>query len=277
MKVNTETASNPMTREELLELAALDALGLLDEYEAALYTRSFHHAPATVQDEIRDLQAAVAADGALLPDVRPRSEMRTMVLDAVAAAIERDSEDFSPLALIGRPRRESDGRARTAVLSGGGQFWRAASFILIGALVVAAYFTFQFRAENAQLHDLAIQAYTQAEVTGWFADEMRDRYLHNSNCLRIPLASRPGEEGRVGMIYVDETAGAAFVLCQHVPAGTDIRVTARDDDGDLIVDRFVKAQGMIAGLEIRNASINVAALTWTISDAETGVTLLTNV
>ncbi len=54
------TSPAPMSREELLELAALDALGLLDEYEAALYTRSFHHAPAAVQDEIKDLQATFA-------------------------------------------------------------------------------------------------------------------------------------------------------------------------------------------------------------------------
>ncbi len=57
----------PMTREELIELAALDALGLLDEYESALFTRSFHHAPAAVQKEIKDLQAAVTADPSLLP------------------------------------------------------------------------------------------------------------------------------------------------------------------------------------------------------------------
>ena len=35
-----------MTTTELLELAALDALGLLDEYESAFYSRSFHHARA---------------------------------------------------------------------------------------------------------------------------------------------------------------------------------------------------------------------------------------
>ena len=45
-----------MTREELLELAALDAFGLLDDYEAALFTRSFHHAPVAVQDEIRSTE-----------------------------------------------------------------------------------------------------------------------------------------------------------------------------------------------------------------------------
>ena len=67
------TSPEPMTRKELLELAALDVLGLLDEYEAAYYTRSFHHAPATVQDEIKRIQAEVASDESLLPGEEPES------------------------------------------------------------------------------------------------------------------------------------------------------------------------------------------------------------
>ena len=65
------TSSEPMTQRELLELAALDALGLLDEFEAAYYTRSFHDAPATVQDEIKRLQAELATDQRLLPGDEP--------------------------------------------------------------------------------------------------------------------------------------------------------------------------------------------------------------
>ena len=57
-----------MPREELLELASLDALGLLDEFDSAHFTRSFHAAPASVQDEIRRLQASIATDAALLSD-----------------------------------------------------------------------------------------------------------------------------------------------------------------------------------------------------------------
>ena len=45
------TTPTPMTHEELLELAALDALGLLDEYESALFTRSYHHAAVAVGPE----------------------------------------------------------------------------------------------------------------------------------------------------------------------------------------------------------------------------------
>ena len=65
------TSQTLLSREELLELAALDAFGLLDEYEAAIFSRSFHHAPAAVQDEVRQLQAEIAADPSLLPAVDP--------------------------------------------------------------------------------------------------------------------------------------------------------------------------------------------------------------
>ena len=77
-----------MTREQLLELAALDALGLLDEYEAALYNRSFHDAPAAVQEEIQRLQALVANDETLRVDEEPDPSLRARVLTAVAKAIE---------------------------------------------------------------------------------------------------------------------------------------------------------------------------------------------
>ena len=83
------TSPEPMTRQELLELAALDALGLLDRYEAALYTRSFHHASAPVQDEIVRLQAEIASDESLLPLDKPEGSLRERVLRKVAEAIVR--------------------------------------------------------------------------------------------------------------------------------------------------------------------------------------------
>ena len=108
------TSPEPMTRQELLELAALDALGLLDRYEAALYTRSFHHASAPVQDEIVRLQAEIASDETLLPVDEPDGSLRERVLRKVAEAIEAEASEFAPLATIGRRRRgstDSDGRS----------------------------------------------------------------------------------------------------------------------------------------------------------------------
>ena len=61
------TSVEPMTRTELLELVSLDAMGLLDEVETALYTRCFHNAPVTVQDDVLRMQAEIASDLAMLP------------------------------------------------------------------------------------------------------------------------------------------------------------------------------------------------------------------
>ena len=91
------TTPSPMTREELLELAALDAFGLLDDYEAALFTRSFHHAPVAVQDEIKELQASFASDPVFVPDVQPATDLRHRVLDRVSKAIETESVELAPL------------------------------------------------------------------------------------------------------------------------------------------------------------------------------------
>ena len=80
------TSVEPMTPRQLLELASLDALGLLDDVESAMYTRSFHDAPATIQDEVLRLQGEIANDHLLLPGEEPDPELRERVLRAVADA-----------------------------------------------------------------------------------------------------------------------------------------------------------------------------------------------
>ena len=47
---------------QLIELAVLDAHGLLEPIEADLFNRSFHDAPASVQDEIIQIQRDFALD-----------------------------------------------------------------------------------------------------------------------------------------------------------------------------------------------------------------------
>ena len=137
------TSSEPMTQRELLELAALDALGLLDEFEAAYYTRSYHDAPATIQDEIKRIQAELAADPRLLPGDEPDPGLRERVLKAVAQAIEREESRLAPLATIGRRRAGELRREGRFRLQASGQFWRAACFVLAGVAVVFSLFWVQ--------------------------------------------------------------------------------------------------------------------------------------
>src|SRR5688572_4394484 len=119
-------SSNPMSREELLESAALDAYGLLDEYEEALFTRSLHHATAAVQSEILELQAKLVSDPTFMSPEKPDPMLRDRVLNAVSSAIEHETAELEPLATIGRPRltaADLDARVdRTPSF-----YWRAAA------------------------------------------------------------------------------------------------------------------------------------------------------
>lgn len=95
------TSPDPMSREELLELAPLDAFGLLDDFESALFNRSFHHAPASVQAEIVALQAQLAQEPVLLAADEPRPLLRQKVLIRIADEVEESAEQLKPLATIG--------------------------------------------------------------------------------------------------------------------------------------------------------------------------------
>jgi hypothetical protein len=123
------TSPQTMTRQELLEHAALDALGLLDQFEADLYTRSFHHAPAAVQDEVLRLQAEIASDESLVASVAPDSALRERVLRAVAEAMERDAATLGPIASIGRAQSAAEASDhRRLALSASGRPARSPSW-----------------------------------------------------------------------------------------------------------------------------------------------------
>ena len=63
---NTMTYETTYNPKRLLELAVLEAYGLLEPIESDLFNRSFHDAPAAIQDEIKLLQEDLALDASLL-------------------------------------------------------------------------------------------------------------------------------------------------------------------------------------------------------------------
>ncbi|MBU3728223.1 MAG: hypothetical protein FGM37_03105 [Phycisphaerales bacterium] len=98
-----------MRRDELSELAQLHITGCLDEIETARFERLLHEAPPALQAEIVALQAGIAEDQTLLPDVEPDRALLWRVVGAVleaAASQERaEQERLAPIATIGSPAR----------------------------------------------------------------------------------------------------------------------------------------------------------------------------
>jgi len=256
-----------MTRDELLELAPLDALGLLDDYDAALFTRSFHHATAAVQDEVRDLQAAIAADERLMAAVAPRPELRKRVLAAMTEKAAEASEDLAPLAVIGarrsraaaagpRPRHEHASR------------WRLATFALAAVLIAGFFYGVQLWDTNQKLtdHVLAVRAIDDIEKlvgADWRA------FANDPAVERIAL--RPTEHldrATHGLVYVNEDAGESFVLLLGLPEGTACTIVAVDADGHRAPIRSLRARGEATGLRIVTASLDALAMTWQVESPD---------
>lgn len=103
--------SSSVRRDELHELAQLHVTGCLDEIETARFERLLHEAPPSLQSEIVALQAEIAADESLLPQVEPERSLRWRVIGAVLEAVSNheraEQERLAPIATIGGAGRSS--------------------------------------------------------------------------------------------------------------------------------------------------------------------------
>ena len=98
------TDSPNITRDELLELAIADAMGVLDTVDSARFERAFAAAVPSLQAEVRAMQDRVVADRALLSDELPPASLRLKTLARVASAIEHERAAAAPIATIGPSR-----------------------------------------------------------------------------------------------------------------------------------------------------------------------------
>jgi len=262
------TSNEPMTQRELLELAALDALGLLDEFEAAYYTRSFHDAPATVQDEIKRIQAELTADQRMLPGDEPDPGLRERVLRAVALAIEREESRLAPLATIGRRRAGEllrDGRFR---LRASGQFWRAACFVAAGVAVVFALFWFQAQTYVNALSEIAYIDDTERVLEDLIGPTFKDYLFDPETDIVRLMPGQPGSKIR-GLVCINERTGEAFLVTDGLAqAGEDAYTLSVVDDAGPRRLRLFGSTGGAQGFPF--GPVQVAALAtaqWKILDA----------
>lgn len=271
------TAPEPMSRKELLELAALDVYGLLDEYESALYTRSFHHAPASVQTEILELQATLAADASLLPEMEPSTELRAKVISAVTRAVEQDTP--APLASIGRsksvpaprlrerhePASERIERTRYASTA---HFWRASTFVLSGIVLVMVFFLMDAVRQGNNIAELALNQNTRQSIDALekeIGPVARD-YLSHPDARRIVLTGSDSDAW--ANLLVLEDRSEALLITENLPrleSGQMFRLIVRHEDGTTEELHRFEGHEHLAGrrVQVSFASLS-AANTWEI-------------
>jgi len=201
------TSSVDTSRGELLELAPLEALGLLDEVDERRFDISFNESPPHVQDEIRDLQAAVAAEFGSVGSESADRSLKYRVLAALSAAVDEDDQQCAPIAAIGNPRAyqrnviselashtsdsidpklveaiRRDRYARSSLI------WRAAAIALGCGLLVTLYFTAQISHNSQELVELALGNSNTSELRKKIGPTY-DEFVNSSRSIVHSMAS----------------------------------------------------------------------------------------
>ncbi|MHC4947465.1 MAG: hypothetical protein ACYTG1_04295 [Planctomycetota bacterium] len=267
------TSPTYLNREELIELAALDALGLLEEFESQQYNRSFHHAPAAVQAEVRQIQADFASDECFLPELEPPEELRRRVLEAVSKAIEGEQVHLAPIARIGRPRT---GGATAGRLGPSGQFWRAAAFVLAAGTIVCLYFLSQIYGNSQEITRIVLAGQTDARLQELLGPGFEEIANHPKT-VAANLLPVDGDFDGMARVYLNEKTDQLFLLTMHLPDTGQYTLQTRTEDGAVRQIASLEGGGVL-GTGLRLDGIGASALmsvTWELTD-HMGTVVLTS-
>lgn len=174
-----------MSLQELIELAILDAMGLLDEREQSAFEAAFRVASPAIQAQVRREQTRLSRIEALLPDVTPPAGLRAAVLavirDEIAAGQKQVAGTITPTMYKSR---------------GVSPVWRAAALGLAAAAVVLAVATFewkrQYQVVRSSLQQDALLTRLREEVGATYVKDV----LFSRDTKRVVF--RPVAEGFSG-------------------------------------------------------------------------------
>jgi len=126
---------------ELVEMASLDAFGLLDAEDALEFEDAFLAVPENVRISIRNLQAELVTDERLIGSDEPDESLRTRVLERVSKAISEGDKALQPLAMIGPGTSpQSTNTIERSAFSQSLWTWRAVALVLLGVSITLAVF-----------------------------------------------------------------------------------------------------------------------------------------
>jgi len=259
-----------MTMRELIEMASLDAMGLLDDTEREAFERAFDAASPAVRRQVRREQGRLAQADGLLPDVEPSDGLRSRVLVAVRDAMRGvavpDGDVLARLAPAGIALRRNVS-----------PLWRAAciGFATATVVLLAAGFTLQqewSRAAAAQ-QDGELAMFAARDLGPEFGD-----VLTNPNTQRVAFipASLDNREVGTAAIYIDAETGTAYLICNKLPEMEGrFKLAVIDPDGK-VVDTLAEfaSNGSLRGQQIRNATGLRAGATLAIMAPQSATPLL---
>lgn len=208
--------NTPMNTQELIELAVLDATGLLDEQERDAFDAAFAKAAPAIQAQIRREQTRLSMSHDLLPDVEPPAGLRALVLEAVRKA----------MSMPGRERHRH-ARAMGLALVPSRQvspLWRAASVGFAAAAVVFGVTFLHLKGEFGQLAKAVESDRLISDMQGAVGSPYVVSLLSDPQTLTRELLTMPGATRGQARLWTNPQWGEgdeALLAMSNLPAVRD--------------------------------------------------------
>lgn len=237
-----------MTLQELIELAILDAMALLDDEERERFEACFRAASPAVQAQVRREQTRLSHIESLLPDVDPPAGLRARVVQAVRDEMARSAADRTAGLIMPEivPSR------------GVSPMWRATSLGLLAAMLVLTVTMFLFQSQ----HQRAVDQLRTDAMMGTLIDRFGPTFvrdvLFGQDTQRVLFVSNsPGFRGEAAIFVNPEWSRAKF-FCNSLttPDGRPFRLAIVDDDDNIVqvLETFTSNGGLMSrdiALEIK--------------------------
>jgi hypothetical protein len=305
------SSSSSARRDELHELAQLHIAGCLDEIEAARFERLLHEAPPALHAEIVALQADIAADETLLPQVEPDRSLRWRVIGAVLEAAsnhEREErERLAPIATIGGAGRsamheediaeaasaaalvadavplasavqdDAEREAWSALLAAdrwrkSAMVWRGACLAVAGALAAAIAFNVWLATSATQVSKLALERVTGDQLRAAVGPTLPD-FVGKGSIVRGMVAASPAVNS-AATVLLAPTLDSALVMWVDLAANRTygLRIVAADGATREVGSFEVRSDVGGARIDLSGAGVTPASR-WQLVD-DRGVVVL---
>lgn len=230
-----------MTTRELLELASLDAMGLLEARERESFERAFRAAAPAVQRQVRREQERLTGDTSTLPGVDPPAALRGQVIGRVREAMTAARSE-----VVGKiVPSEFSIRANVSPL------WRAACIGFATATLVLFGVGYSLQSEYKDAL-AAGRSGEIAEMARLLGPEF-EQVLLSPTAERVAFTNAFGGADRNGVraaIYLDAETKTAFLVCRNLPSvdgesGYRLVVVNEDDTAGPVLASFEYTGGLI--------------------------------
>lgn len=209
-----------MNAQQLLELALLDACGVLEADELERFETAFASAPESIKAQIRREQSRFADQSELLPNVTPRPELRRIVVDAVrraaGASVSADALRFERMVSAGAGPTPAEIHRRRVMPA-----WRAAAVVLAATTVFGAVLSLELRNQIDEMGN-RISSITSADLFLRFGEMpgLRDAMLSPSS-ERVLFKSTDGSLDATAAVYTNTETNRSYFVCNRLPVLKD--------------------------------------------------------